>query len=594
MSPSQKRSDRGEQIIPFGLRDYAVLADGERGILVGPRGEFVWMCFPGWADEGIFSTLIGGIGSYAITPLDRFVWGGHYEEGTLIWRSRWVTESNAIVECREALALPSSPGRAVVLRRVRAVRDGARVVVQLNPRGGFGQTPLRQLAQDDNGTWRGLIGKFTFCWSGGSAAVPVTDGHRGKILRLELELDEGDQHDFVLELDRGKRAPVDADAAWSATEQAWKERIPSMDETIAPRDARHAYAVLSGLTSSGGGMVAAATTSLPERAREGRNYDYRYAWIRDQTYAGQAVASIGAYPLLDDAVAFISDRLIDDSAQLKPAYTTSGGPVPSERELNLAGYPGGADIVGNRVTEQFQLDVFGEALLLLAAAAAHDHLDPGNWRAAELAAMAIESCWKEPDAGIWELDPAEWTHSRLICAAGLRSISAWAPSGEQSARWLSLADKITAHTSARALHASGRWQRAPNDPRIDVSLLLPVIRGAISADDPRSISTLHAVEDELVEDGYAYRYRPDARPLGDAEGAFLLCGFIMSLAYLQQGDVVSAARWFERNRAACGPPGLLAEEFDVEQRQLRGNIPQGFVHAVLLECAGAISQAEPR
>ena len=150
-----------------------------------------------------------------------------------------------------------------------------------------------------------------------------------------------------------------------------------------------------------------------------------------------------------------------------------------------------------------------------------------------------------------------------------------------------LADQITATASAEALHPSGRWQRSPTDERIDAALLLPAIRGAVAAEDPRSIATLRSVEHELTEDGYCYRYRPDERPLGQAEGAFLLCGFILSLAYEQQGEVVAAARWFERNRAACGPPGLLSEEFDVTQRQLRGNLPQAFVHAMLLECAAA-------
>jgi GH15 family glucan-1,4-alpha-glucosidase len=141
------------------------------------------------------------------------------------------------------------------------------------------------------------------------------------------------------------------------------------------------------------------------------------------------------------------------------------------------------------------------------------------------------------------------------------------------------------------LHPTGRWQRSPHDDRLDAALLLPAIRGAIPADDPRTHATLRAFGQELTDDGYAYRYRPDERPLGEAEGAFLLCGFIMSLALGQQGDAVGAARWFERNRSACGPPGLLSEEFDVAQRQLRGNLPQAFVHALLLECA--LEQYEP-
>ncbi len=574
---------------PHVLREYAVLADGERGILVGPRGDFVWMCFPRWDSDAVFSSLIGGAGTYAITPRGRFVWGGYYEPGSLIWRSRWVTDE-ATIECREALALPARSDRAVVLRRVIAVKGPARVDVVLNPRGDFGQDRTRKLAKREHGAWTGeLSAGRMWSWVGGGDATPGADGHGGKALTLALELDQGEKHDFVLVLTDGEtdERPPDPEWAWEGVRAQWSDRVPQFERTVAPRDTRHSYAVLSGLTSLGGGMVAAATTSLPERARQGRNYDYRYVWIRDQCYTGQAVATAGPYPLMDDAVRFVAGRLLDDGPQLKPAYTTTGGAIPDQRRLDLPGYPGGSDIVGNWVNQQFQLDAFGEALLLFAAAARHDHLDADGWRAAEAAVAAIEQRWQETntDAGIWEIEPDAWTHSRLICAAGLREIARRGPGGEQAARWLSLADTIVADTAAHALHPSGRWQRSPGDARPDAALLFPAIREAIPASDPRSIATLHAIEQELTEDGYCYRYRPDERPLGESEGAFLLCGFLMALAYAQQGDTVSAARWFERNRAACGPPGLCSEEFDVTQRQLRGNLPQAFVHALLLECA---------
>ena len=114
---------------------------------------------------------------------------------------------------------------------------------------------------------------------------------------------------------------------------------------------------------------------------------------------------------------------------------------------------------------------------------------------------------------------------------------------------------------------------------------MQAIRGALDAHDPRSVATLEAVDEELTQDGYCYRFRPDERPLGEAEGAFLLCGYLLCLAHSQRDEHATAARWFERSRAACGPPGLCSEEFDVRQRQLRGNLPQAFVHALLLECA---------
>ncbi|MGH3843875.1 MAG: glycoside hydrolase family 15 protein, partial [Pseudonocardiaceae bacterium] len=373
------------------------------------------------------------------------------------------------------------------------------------------------------------------------------------------------------------------DRAWQGIETAWREALPQLGDSVAPRDARHAYAVLRGLTSSGGGMVAAATMGLPERAAQGRNYDYRYVWIRDQCYAGQAVAVDGPHPLLDDAVRFVSQRLLDDGPDLMPAYTITGQIVPDQRRIDLPGYPGGTDIVGNHVNAQFQLDAFGEALLLFAAAARHDHLDSDHHKALTVAVCAIEARWRQPDAGLWELDDQRWAHSRLICAAGLRAIAGAGAPATDAAGWSRLADAILADTGTDCLHASGRWQRAPTDPRVDAALLLPAIRGAVPAADARTLATLRAVQDELAEQGYVYRFRQDARPLGDAEGAFGLCGFLMALAAHQQGDTVAATRWFERNRAACGPPGLFSEEYDVHQRQLRGNLPQAFVHALMLE-----------
>ena len=567
---------------PHVLRDYALLADGERGVLVGPDGEFVWMCFPRWDSDAVFSSLIGGTGTYAITPRERCVWGGYYEPDTLIWRSRWIT-ADSVIECRQALAAPARPHRAVILRRVIARHGAARVRITLAPRAHFGHGTLGELARAEDGTWRARTADIHLTWTGARDARPGDE-----TLSLTLDVPEGAHHDLVLVLstDAHDGAAPEPDRAWAGTRAHWRERIPGLQcAGAAQRDARHAYAVLDGLTSAGGGTVAAATTSLPERARQGRNYDYRYVWIRDQCYAGQAVAASGPHPLLDGAVRFVRDRLLADGATLRPAYTIAGGSVPDERRLDLPGYPGGSDIVGNRVNGQFQLDVFGEALLLFAAAAAHDHLDSDGWRAAQIAADAIHDRWREPDAGIWEIDPDHWTHSRLTCAAGLRAISRHGPGGEAAAHRLSLADAILADTAERALHRSGRWQRSPTDPRPDAALLAPALRGALPADDSRSIATLHAIETELTEDGYCYRYRPDDRPLGQAEGAFLLCGFWLALAHGQRGDHASAVHWFERNRAACGTPGLLSEEFDVRQRQLRGNLPQAFVHALLLEAA---------
>jgi alpha,alpha-trehalase len=240
-------------------------------------------------------------------------------------------------------------------------------------------------------------------------------------------------------------------------------------------------------------------------------------------------------------------------------------------------------LIADGERKQFQLDALGDALLLFVAAARLDRLDGDGRRAARAAAESIDARWREPDAGIWELDNRWWTHSGLNCAAGLRAIAA-----HGDARWSELANTIVAETAALATHSSGRWQRTPDDTRLDGAMLLPAIRGPVPPEDSRSRRTLAAYLAELTDDGYAYRFRHDDRPLGEAEGAFLLCGFLIALAAGQQGDRPTALRWFERNRAACGPAGLLAEEYDVAQRQMRGNLPQAFAHALLLECTARL------
>lgn len=565
---------------PQVLRDYAFLADGYRGALIGPRGDISWLCAPRWDSPAVLSNLVGGRGCYLVCPADTYVWGGYYEPGSLIWRSRWTT-THGRIESREALAVPSDPHTLTLLRRVENV-DGAtaRVDVRLDLRAEFGTAPNDIHSQGD-GVWTIETGDLHCRWSGAAGARHGSGGS----LRLTLELAAGERRDLVLQIsDQRLGSPGDPDRFWSETQNFWYQHVPGFEESAAPRDSRHAYAVLRGLTAPGGGMVAAATLGLPERAEHGKNYDYRYVWLRDQAYAGLAVSVLEPLPLLDEAVAFTTARVLENGDHLRPAYRLDGSLPPAENHLDLPGYPGGAVVTGNWVRGQFQLDSMGELLQLYAASGRHDHLSSDDDRAVATIVETITSRWTEPDAGIWELEDDWWTQSRLACVAGLRVAARDMP-GTDTTRLLSLADAIMAETSKRGLGTDGAWKRAPGRAGVDASLLLAPVRGALPADDPRSRATLAAVTEQLGQDGYLYRYAADDRPLGSAEGAFLMCGFAMSLAQLADGNRVEAYRWFERQRAACGTPGLLSEEFDVRQRQLRGNLPQGFVHALLLEAS---------
>ncbi|MGW5420945.1 glycoside hydrolase family 15 protein [Streptomyces sp. NPDC003943] len=591
---------------PRPLADYALLGDGERGAIVGPAGDLVWLCVPGWDDPAVLSELIGGAGAFRVGPVDPwYVPTGAYHDGSLVWTFRW-TLADGVIECRDALAAPPDPHRAVVLRRIRAVSGTARVAVRLLARGRYGEAPplvphrVEAEGQADAGTgadagapggagsWEAAGDGLRLRLRGVAEARVGADGE----LTARLTVPEGEERDLVLELsDRPLPAPEPADRAWRRTERWWAEAVPDCKGLPAARDARAAYAVLTGLTvPRTGAMVAAATTSLPEHAGSERDYDYRYAWLRDQCYAGLAVAAHGPHPLTDAAVRVAVERVLADGPGLRPAYRTDGGPVPRERTLPLSGYPGAADRVGNRAGSQFQLDTFGEVLELLAAAARQDRLDRDGVRAARTAVSALAANWHRPDAGLWELEPAWWTHSRLAAVCGLSAAARdiHVPGAD---RWQELAETILAETRRRCAHPDGRWQRAAHDPRPDAALLRPLV----SASEPLAswpggdtllTGTRRAVERELVEDGFVYRFRrDDTVPLGEDEGAFLLCGFLIAAACGAEHRPVAAARWFERTRTAVGHAGLFAEEYDVTQRRLRGNLPQAFVHALLLENA---------
>ena len=312
---------------PHVLRQYALIADGERGALVGPRGDIAFLCAPRLARRrGVLQPARRTRRLRRQPADDRFVWGGYYEPDSLIWRSRWVS-TDAVTECREALAFPGEPERVVLLRRIEATLNVAHVQVALDVRAEFGARAMT-VARSQDGHWHGHSGDLNYRWTGATEHAQLQDGR----LVLDLVVPAGESRDLVLEISKTAlpRQLPDPDQLWDRTERAWRHGVPDLSTSVATGESRHSYAVLRGLTGSTGAMVAAATTSLPERADQGRNYDYRYAWIRDQCYAGQAAAAIGDHTLLDGAVRFVSERVLTDGPDLRPAYTAAGGPVPDQ------------------------------------------------------------------------------------------------------------------------------------------------------------------------------------------------------------------------------------------------------------------------
>ena len=465
---------------PRVLREYALVADGERGAVIGPDGSRRLAVRRPLGQPGRVQRAARRAGRYTVDPADPWhVWGGYYENGSLIWRSRWVGDRQ--IECREALAMPADPHRAVLLRRIEAIDGPAKVNVSLDLRARYGRGRMTDMKRQGE-TWTGRSGGTWFRWSGAGAAR-----HADGALADEVELAEGAKHDLVLEISDREFTGEPPDAGLllgghPGSLVAGRSRLRGPDRGLR-RAARLRGAARADLGERrhGGGRHHVAARAAGGRAQ------LRLPLRVDQgpVLRGLAVAAHGPHPLLAGAVRFVAERLLADGPGLMPAYTVAGEPIGDEVALRLRGFPGGSARAGNRVRGQFQLDAVGESLSLFAAAARHDMLSTDDWRAAAVAADVIEKRWREPDAGIWELDDKRWTHSRLACVSGLRAIAVAAAAGppggtgqREAARWSSLADAITASLSD-AVHPCGRWQRAPDDERVDAALLLSCRPGRV-------------------------------------------------------------------------------------------------------------------
>ena len=396
---------------PKVLRDYAFVADGQRGALIDSDGRLAWMCFPGWADPAVLAGLLGPRGEYQVVPATRAVPGGRYEDGTLIWHSRWVTD-DGIHRLPRRLGLPGEEDRAVILRRVSAVDSTGPVIVRLNLAGDYGRRPFGQWRRHD-GRWVAGDGVITARWSGAPEAS------------IERGVDRGLRHWCCARPCRPARA-----GTWSSRSCRDRARPSGRSWTPmtvgpAPRrrggkrchpaptpratvDVRQSFAVLRGMTGPDGGTVAAATTSLPERSEAERNYDYRYCWVRDICYIGHAGAAVaGGEAVLDDAVRWVSARLLADGGHHDPglpAPTARRSPTNVPRTCPAIPAVSTSSAIG--YDSQFQLDLFGEALLLLANAASRGPPRRRRLASREVGHRGHRECWSQPENGIWETEPA--------------------------------------------------------------------------------------------------------------------------------------------------------------------------------------------
>jgi GH15 family glucan-1,4-alpha-glucosidase len=407
-------------------------------------------------------------------------------------------------------------------------------------------------------------------------------------------------------IDTGSISDLDADALDRRLEETirwWREWASKI--TLDSRDeaaVRRSGLVLKALTyAPTGAIVAAPTTSLPEALGGQRNWDYRYAWVRDSSFSSRAFAELGCVEEADAFRSFVMRSAAGHAEELQVVYGVGGERRLSDQPLReLAGYRGSAPVrVGNSATGQRQLDAYGELVNLNWRWHRRGHSpSDDDWRFLMSLIEHAAERWKRPDRGLWEWpgEPDHFVHSKVMCWSALDRGIRLADECMRRAptrRWKKVRDQVRRVIDRRGYdRRRGVYVQAFDRPELDASLLLLPRVEFVAWDDERMLRTVAAIRDELgADDGLLYRYRRDDGVEGD-EGAFLCCSFWLVECLARAGELAEARSVFEKAFATANDLGLLAEEADPASGELLGNFPQALTHLSHIDAAVALAESE--
>ena len=603
------------------IADYAFLSNCHTGALVGPDGAVDWLCVPRFDSPSVFGSLLDReAGSFRFGPygIDHPTARG-YVPGTNVMETTWRTPTGWLL-IRDALTIgqhltddtvtphtrPPSDEDAdhMLVRTVRCLDGQVEVELVCEPAFDYGRTPAE---------WR--------MTDGDRHVVDATNA--GQWLRLRSDLAMGIEGDRV----RARRVLRAGDSAFCALSWAADADVPTdvarattrIDATIAFWRSWLANARIpdhrwrdplqrSALTVKGltymptGASVAALTTSLPETPGGERNWDYRFAWMRDSTFTLQALHWLNLDWEADEFMQFVADLEPNSDGSLQIMYGIDGRRDLTESTRDeMSGYNGARPVrIGNGAFEQRQNDVFGSVLdSILMHTRRSQRLPRRLWPIVMSQAEGAIRVWKEPDQGIWEArgTPQHYVSSKLMCWIAMDRASQLAGirgDPQRAARWRTAADEIHADILENGMSERGVLRQHYHTDALDASTLLAVLFGFLPPDDERLRRTVDAIATELTEDGFVLRYRTDETDdgLSGKEGTFLICSFWLVSALAMVGEVVRARDTLERLLRVASPLGLYAEEFDVGTGRHLGNFPQAFSHLALIEAAGRIILAE--
>ena len=595
--------------MPLAIEDYALIGDCHTGALVGLDGNIDWLCLPRFDSASTFGALLGDFeqGHWRLAPEGAtLATSREYRHDTFVLVTHWVTDDG---EVEVVDLMPHGDRRADVIRQVRGIRGKVAMAQALRIRFDYADAvPWVRQAPEHDGPGRNAHALIAVA---GPDSV-IVRGPRlepdGMVHRSHFNVSAGQTVNITLTWYPAHREPPAALGVGDRirhTEKWWRTWAANIDATGPyAREVRRSLLLLRALTDEDtGGIVAAATTSLPESFGGARNWDYRYVWLRDAALTLQALLGHGFDSEARDWRDWLLRAIAGDPADVQIMYGLAGERRLVEWDVaSLPGYRGASPVrAGNGAALQFQGDIFGEVMLALQQTRESGiDEDRSSW-ALQLALLDhVEQVMDRDDHGIWEIRGPlhRFTHSRAMMWAafdcGIRAVEERGMEGPAE-HWRQLREQLRTEIETKGFNPElNTFVQYYGATEVDASLLILPQLGFLAADDPRMLGTVAAIEHVLLRDGLLMRYEVSTGVdglVGD-EHPFLACSFWLVQQYAESGRLDDAITLMDRLVSLCNDVGMLSEEYDVGDQRHVGNTPQALSHLALVRAADSITAVQ--
>jgi GH15 family glucan-1,4-alpha-glucosidase len=603
------------------IADYGFVSNCHTGALIAPDGSVDWLCTPAFDSPSAFGSLLDrGAGSFRFGPYGiNYPTARMYVPGTNVLTTTWHTPGGWLL-VHDALTMGPRRGPDVVtphtrppadydadhmlVRTVECLDGSVEIELVCEPVFDYGRESAAWTIVDEEGHAADASGAGQLLRLGTNLAI----GLEGGAARARHVVTKGERAFCAISWADGLERPADVEDAFARVDttiefwRSWLARARIPDHSLRHPLERSALTIKGLSYMPTGATVAALTTSLPETPGGERNWDYRYAWMRDSTFTLLALHYLNLDWEASEFMQFVADLEPNEDGSLQIMYGIDGRRDLTESTRNeLSGYEGAQPVrIGNGAFNQRQNDVYGAVLdSILLHTSRSKRLPRRLWPLVKSQAECALAAWREPDQGIWEArgKPQHYVSSKLMCWVALdraAQLAAIRENDELEKTAAAAAEEIRAEILAKGVSSRGVLRQHYDTDALDASTLLAATFGFLPGTDERMRNTVKAISEELTEHGFVLRYRPEETDdgLSGKEGTFLICSFWLVSALVDVGEMQQATDLMERLLRIASPLGLYAEEFEVDRARHLGNMPQAFSHLALIQAAGRIILAD--